>query len=324
MNRSFSLKPTLILMSLFLYSQNATSACIQNPRFMNLQFNVPSRTFNIMYDDITTKDLDTIVVPYGTGPMDTNASNGRDCGITNLHGQFINGWIPVNNFAPTNIPGISIAVQTGANIWFNFLIPGQSIPNWNITETQWRIVIRKTGGVTQAGTLTSGRVAQLYQTNTRPTSSTWYLTTLNMPANAIRINALSCSTKSKTYNIDMGDWNETHFENINDTSTPVAIPIALTCMAGTNIKATITSNAGYEDELTGKLKLFGSNSATGVALQLLDKNSNPIRLNYKNNLQDNVPNGDYLFNWKARYIKTSPTVTPGTANSTAVVNILYE
>ncbi|CAG9407764.1 fimbrial protein [Providencia alcalifaciens] len=324
MYRSVSLKLIFMLMSLFLYSQHAAAACIQNPRFMNLQFTVPNRTFSIMYDDITVKDLDTIVIPYGTGPMDTNASNGRDCGTTDLHGRFVNGWTPVNNFAPTNIPGISMAVLTGANTWFNFFIPGRNPPNWNITDTQWRIVIRKTGRITQAGTLTSGRVAQLYQTNTRPTNSTWYLTTLNMSSNAIRINVLSCSTKSKTYNIDMGDWNENQFKNINDTSTPVAIPVVLTCMAGTNIKATITSNAGYVDETTGKLKLFGNNSATGIAIQLLDKNSNPIRLNYKNNLQDNVPNGDYLFNWKARYIQTAPTITPGVANSTAVVNILYE
>lgn len=39
---------------------------------------------------------------------------------------------------------------------------------------------------------------------------------------------------------------------------------------------------------------------------------------------DSVPNGDYLFNWKARYIQTAPTMTPEVANSTAVVNILYE
>lgn len=324
MNHSFSLKLIFMLMSLFLYSQYTTAACIQNPRFMNLQFYIPNRTFNIMYDDITTKDLDTIVIPYGTGPINTNSSSGSDCGTTDLHGRFINGWIPVSNFAPTNIPGISVAVQTGAKAWFNYLIPGKPISNWNIVETQWIIVFRKTGRVSQPGTLTSGRVAQMYQTNTRPTNSTWYLTTLNIPANAIRINVLSCSTKSKTYNIDMGDWNENHFKKINDTSTPVAIPIALTCMAGTNIKATITSNAGYADATTGKLKLFGNNSATGIAIQLLDKNSNPIRLNYKNSLQDNVPNGDYLFNWKARYIQTAPTITPGMANSTAVVNILYE
>lgn len=91
-----------------------------------------------------------------------------------------------------------------------------------------------------------------------------------------------------------------------------------------NIKATITSNAGYQDESTGKLKLEGTGQATGIAIQLLDKNNSPIRLNFRNSLQNNVPAGDYIFNWKARYIQTATTITPGTANSSAMVNIQYE
>ncbi|WP_449720030.1 fimbrial protein, partial [Actinomadura verrucosospora] len=59
-------------------------------------------------------------------------------------------------------------------------------------------------------------------------------------------------------------------------------------------------------------------------IQLLDKNNNPIKLNTKNSLQNNVPAGDYMFNWKARYIKTADNITPGTANASATVNIRYE
>ncbi len=75
---------------------------------------------------------------------------------------------------------------------------------------------------------------------------------------------------------------------------------------------------------SGKLALSGADKATGVAIQLLDKNSVPIKLNTKNSLQNSVPAGDYMFNWKARYIKTADKITPGSANSTATVNIRYE
>ncbi|WP_418055362.1 fimbrial protein [Providencia zhijiangensis] len=325
MINNYLLKIILVLGSFFLYSTPVKAACIQNPNFMNLMFNMPSRVYNIPYDDTTTRDLETIVIPYGTGALDTNSPNGRDCGVTDLHGRFINGWVPDANFiAPTNIPGISVSIRTGSTLWFNSYVPGRSIPNWNITETNWRIIIRKTGRVTQPGTLTPGRTAQLFQTNTKPVKSTWYLTTLNIPNNAITINTVSCSLKNPTYIIDMGNWYDSQFQNIGDTSTSVNIPITLSCKAGANIKATITSSAGYEDTQTGKLKLAGSDQASGIAIQLLDRNNNPIKLNTKNNLQDNVPAGDYIFNWKARYIKTATPVVAGTANSNAVVNIRYE
>ncbi|WP_163785474.1 fimbrial protein, partial [Proteus mirabilis] len=98
-------------------------------------------------------------------------------------------------------------------------------------------------------------------------------------------------------------WYDTQFKNIGDVSKSVDVPITLNCAAGTNIKATVTSSAGYIDVNTGKLNLSGTNRATGVAIQLLDKNINPIKLNTKNSLQNGVSSGDYIFGWKARYIK---------------------
>lgn len=86
----------------------------------------------------------------------------------------------------------------------------------------------------------------------------------------------------------------------------------------------MTSSAGYVDTNTGKIKLSGQGQATRVAIQLLDRNSNPIKLNSKFTLQNNVAGGDYIFNWKARYIKTANNITAGTANATASVNIRYE
>lgn len=79
----------------------------------------------------------------------------------------------------------------------------------------------------------------------------------------------------------MGTWYDTQFKNIGDVSKSVDVPITLNCAAGTNIKATVTSSAGYIDVNTGKLNLSGTNRATGVAIQLLDKNNNPIKLNTK-------------------------------------------
>ncbi|MBW3114923.1 fimbrial protein [Providencia rettgeri] len=321
-------KSTFIFISLFLYSSYTNAACIQNPRFNNIQVNIPTATYNIQYDDITTRELGALSVRYLSGSMTTTYSEGNgSCGISYLYGDFINNWVPNNGVATSNIPGIGISVQTASiggdfNRWFGPSSSGKQ--PWEISDTVWYIKIKKIGQVTSSNTLRSGPVAQLTQKNQTPIS-TWYLTTLNMPANAIRINVLSCSLKNNqsTYNIDMQDWYDTQFPNIGSTSAPVDIPITLTCAAGTNIKATVTSSK-YEDTATGKLALTGPDSATGVAIQLLNKNNNPIKLNTTNSLQNNVPAGDYMFDWKARYIKTADNITPGTANASATVNIRYE
>lgn len=315
-------------MILFVYSNYTNAACIQNSGFNNIQVNVPTATYSVQYDDMTARELGSLSVRYLSGAMSTTYSAGNgSCGISYLYGDFINNWVPNNGIAPSNIPGIGISVQTAAlggdfNRWFG---PSSTEKqSWEIADTVWYIKIQKTGQVTTSNTIRSGQVAQLTQKNQTPIG-TWYLTTLNMPANAIRINVLSCSLKNNQsiYNIDMKDWYDTQFPDIGSTSTPVDIPITLTCAAGTNIKATVTSSK-YEDTATGKLGLTGANTATGVAIQLLDKNNNPIKLNTTNNLQNNVPAGDYMFNWKARYIKTAANITPGTANASATVNIRYE
>ncbi|MBP6121594.1 fimbrial protein [Providencia heimbachae] len=313
-----------------LYSINVEAACIQNSNFKNIQINVPARTYNIQYDDVSSRDLGTITIPYGGGSsLNTYAGNDGTCGYSYLKGRYLNGWVPnANGVTPSNIPGISISVKTGGPQWFNTSYGPSSTDkqSWVVTDTQWQIQIKKTGQVTQSNTLRTGNIADFYQTNPAPYNSTWYLTTLNMPANAIKINVLSCSVKNNatTYNINMGDWFDTQFQNIGDASAAVDIPITLTCMAGANIKTTVTSASGYVDTNTGKLALSGADKATGVAIQLLDKNNSPIKLNVSNSLQDNVPADDYLFNWKARYIKTAETITPGSANATATVNIRYE
>ncbi|WP_425415937.1 fimbrial protein [Providencia rettgeri] len=72
------------------------------------------------------------------------------------------------------------------------------------------------------------------------------------------------------------------------------------------------------------MKLSGTGSVTGIAIQLLNGSNNPIKLATKNNTIVNSAAGDVRINWKARYIKTAAKITPGKANSTATVNIRYE
>lgn len=328
--RHVSTKSIFLLSGVLFYSTYTFSACIQNPNLKNIRADIPNKVYSIQYDDMRTGLLEQFTVSYRTGPITTYSGNDGKCGNAVVSASYTNGWIPnASKIAQTNIPGIGIQVyfnKMGAlnTTWSE---DGGSIETTNkyrLLEPSWTVKIIKTGQVTQSGSLKLGEVAKAVQNNTAPRNTTWNLTSLFLPLNAIRINSLKCSTKSSSYNINMGTWYDTQFKNIGDVSKNVDIPITLSCAAGTNIKATVTSSAGYIDVNTGKLKLSGTNPATGIGIQLLDKNNNPIKLNTKNSLQNQVASGDYIFGWKARYIKTGSTITPGSANSIATVNILYE
>ncbi|WP_272666075.1 fimbrial protein [Providencia sp. PROV174] len=320
----------LIFSTIVTFSGYVQAACIQNPNLRNVVVNVPTKTYSLQYDDTGARDLDTIRVNFKGSQVNTFSgpkSNGQ-CGDAYLHADYVNGWVPNGNkIAASNIPGISIQVKATEIGFLNTRYGPPTLANpaaWGIPNPYWTITIKKTGQVTQGGNLKAGLVGKLTQHNPAPHNSTWNLTSLNIPAGAIKINVLKCSTKATSYNVNLGTWYDTQFKAIGSTSNSVNIPITLSCAAGTNLKVTVTSSAGYVDTNTGKIKLSGQGQATGVAIQLLDRNSTPIKLNSKFTLQNNVAGGDYIFNWKARYIKTANNITAGTANSTASVNIRYE
>lgn len=326
--RHVNTKSILLLSGVLFYSTYTFSACIQNPNLKNIRVDIPNKVYSIQYDDMGTRVLEEIKINYKNGPINTYSGNDGQCGNASIFASYTNGWVPnVNKIVQTNIPGIGMKVyfnNIGA-INFNWVSKSNEVgKTFHMPNPYWRVQIIKTGQVTQSGSLKLGEVAKAVQNNTAPRNTTWNLTSLFLPLNAIRINSLKCSTKSSSYNVNMGTWYDTQFKNIGDVSKDVSIPITLSCAAGTNIKATVTSSAGYIDVNTGKLKLSGANQATGIGIQLLDRNNNPIKLNTKNSLQNQVASGDYIFGWKARYIKTGSTITPGSANSIATVNILYE
>ncbi|WP_420793954.1 fimbrial protein [Providencia rettgeri] len=320
----------LIFSAIVTFSGYIQAACIQNPNLRNVVVNVPTRTYSLQYDDTGARNLDTIRVNFKGSQVNTYSGAMRNglCGNAYLYADYVNGWVPNGNkIAASNIPGISIQVKATEIGFLNTRYGPPTANNpaaWTIPNPYWTITIKKTGQVTQGGSLKAGLVGRLTQRNPAPHNSTWNLTSLNIPANAIKINVLKCSTKATSYNVNLGTWYDTQFKAIGSTSNSVNIPITLSCAAGTNLKVTVTSSAGYIDINTGKIKLSGQGQASGVAIQLLDRNSNPIKLNSKFTLQNNVAGGDYILNWKARYIKTANNITAGTANSTASVNIRYE
>lgn len=301
----------------------------------------------IPFDSTFTGDLETISansnVPLSlfvnNGGQDFNTqckglgSKNPNIGTIYMQTAYANGYTSQTPFA-TNISGVyqyvrfpAIACptcQTSKSFpYVGWLANSSAFGIEHGSPAKFTLTLVKTGPVTKSGYINSGIIATKSNRNDAAGPTYYKNATLSIKPNSIYINVLNCSLKQDTYNIKLGDWNDTQFKNIGDTSSNIDIPITLSCAAGTNIKVNVTSDA-IDNASTGKLSLTGPNKATGIAVQLLNNTSNPITLNTQWTQQDNAPEGDYIFGWKARYIKTSNTVTPGTANASATVNIRYE
>ncbi|WP_272660423.1 fimbrial protein, partial [Providencia sp. PROV112] len=248
---------------------------MQNPTWRNIQKTIPNETINIQYDDTRSYQLKSISLPIYTGTYNPTNGVGQDCG-GNQVGIYL---APVSNgMAVSGINGIGVKARInsfGPNTFFPVNGP-YTATTWTFTNPAWDIRIEKTGRVTSGGIISIRQLARFYQQN-RKTGTNFYISTVSFSTN-YRINVLSCSLKNSVPTINLGDWYDTQFPSVGSTSTNINIPITLSCMAGTNIKAMVTSSK-YEDTATGKLGLTGTNTATGVAIQLLDKNNNPIKLN---------------------------------------------
>lgn len=132
-----------------------------------------------------------------------------------------------------------------------------------------------------------------------------------------------CSVESNNINIALGDYLTTQFGSIGSVTQYKPLNVVLNCNNGTKLNAKI--NADAENSALGTIRLTQvSGSATGVGVQILDTVSNPVHLNEKFLVDTITSNGQYNINWKARYIKTSETITPGIANATATLTLTYE
>jgi len=99
--------------------------------------------------------------------------------------------------------------------------------------------------------------------------------------------------------------------------------LGLNCDSGTNITVTLngTKNTDMQDDSVLALNPV-TDTAKGIGVQLL-YNNQPLKIGTP--LQMKVSTGGQeTFPLTARYIQTKDSVTPGHADATAVLNIIYQ
>ncbi|EJD6501364.1 type 1 fimbrial protein [Providencia rettgeri] len=136
-----------------------------------------------------------------------------------------------------------------------------------------------------------------------------------------KVVAAACTISSTNVNVNMDSVEKRLFSGIGSTAGNTKdVNISLNCTRKANVTVSVTGDTN--DANNGLLNLTkDQKSAKGIAIQML-LNGNPFKLNTYNSVGDSTQ-GLYTIPLKARYYQTGD-ISPGTANSTATFNVVYQ
>lgn len=141
-----------------------------------------------------------------------------------------------------------------------------------------------------------------------------------MIGNACTITGSSGSDVS----VAMGNVALSSFNNAGDTAAPTQFTIGLSsCSSVTS--AQISFDGTQDTTNTNLIKLAtGDNAATGVGVGIYESDSSTIIPLYSKSKAVAIANGTAQFNFIAKYVSTSKTVTAGPANASATFTVMYK
>lgn len=223
----------------------------------------------------------------------------------------------INNVFNTNLEGVGIRVS---------VLPGSFVLPSNGTAYVYSlgfydVMLIKTGKITP-GYLTPGVIIQGWFVT--PDN---YFMQITMDANT-QVTVLACSLASQMLNFNLGDINASEFSNQAGFNPPRSDSqnLGLNCDASANINVELT---GIQNpDAAGDASVLALNgqgaqgTADGVGIQVLFNNV-PLQLNRRIALKRSA-GGLETFPLVARYYQTKSVVKPGSASTTATLNITYQ
>ncbi|EBG0730917.1 fimbrial protein [Salmonella enterica subsp. enterica] len=153
----------------------------------------------------------------------------------------------------------------------------------------------------------------------------------------------TCEVTAETadQNVDLGKVNRTAFEGVGSTAAPTAFQIDLINCPTTYTKAAVRFDGVEASDGNGDLAIGNpataenpgdytgtgdAITASGVAIRLYNRADNSQLKLYEDSTPTDIDTtaGTASMQFIARYIATSATVTPGTANADSQFTIVYE
>ena len=248
-----------------------------------------------------------------------------------------------NNIYNSSVPGVGYRLTfTASSIKF----PGQVVP---VTDSTWAsqtetgsisldprtyalwLELIKTGPITAGGALTGEAVGWYAENGASEVLS------LIFPGNLIIAPQVpTCSVTSRSISVPLGNVPVSRFTTVGSTS-PSTEPfnITLQCSGGaagavTNVYTTLTDQTNPAN-ISDTLTLTPTSTAAGVGIQVLN-GTTVISYGPDSNVAGNINqwhagmagNGTFNIPLTARYIKTSQTIVPGSANGRATFTMSYQ
>lgn len=248
---------------------------------------------------------------------------------TNTGKTFSDNGIAYNIYK-TNIDGVGIIVRArsqGAETMSKYYsYPfGRWIPGWyhgDLTvkfEADARLI--KIGAIDgdELGGTSIGTIYVLdYSTSQR-------IYPVNVTVSGSKLKVLACSVNNPVVNVKFNQAiAKRDFKGVGHKLPSIPIPFTLTCNAGARVNVTINADKDTSLPENGLIKIQqGVNKATGLAIQVTDKDENGLAIGQNFISGTSTSDGVYDLGLRARYVQTAKIVSPGAVNGIATINLTY-
>ncbi|CAI8979886.1 fimbrial protein [Pseudomonas chlororaphis] len=231
----------------------------------------------------------------------------------------------------TSMPGIGVIIGVNGNgTTLQWILPGHVSQTASASQAsggysynvlgQVAIQFIKTGDIKSTG-FVSGRLGSVFLSvdgDLRASGSLWV-----HADNKINIINQTCTISNKNKTVQLGTW-DTNSLSSSGSSITKPFTIQLDNCPGDSAYTVNIAFSGTSDKTDPTLLALkpGRTSATGVGIQILNDNNQPIALGA---LPTNhpLPNKSNTFNFALRYKMTKPPVTAGDASGTLTYTLTY-
>lgn len=150
-------------------------------------------------------------------------------------------------------------------------------------------------------------------------------------SNPVQITSQTCSVTTPSIQVDLGSVPAKSIPNVGDGSTAVPFSIGVDCTGLSTALAITFTDVSNPGNTSNTLPLSADSTARGVGIQILKSgtpisygpdasiagNTNQITIGQVNGTSTTIP-------FTGRYVRTTSTITPGSANGTATFTMSYQ
>ncbi|MFJ9991368.1 fimbrial protein [Pseudomonas putida] len=314
--------PVILLCTLAGWSAGAAAQCNYQPGFSAISLTTNLGSITVQRDTPVGATLFTSTYMTGRASTDVFARCTTAATGTWLLANGIAAGVYPNVYR-TNVPGVGIRIHAGTDPSdpHYYVNPGRA--DSISTPSSWA------GGWGNAFVVSLIKTGPITAGDIGPFLATFSLTdlgavlSLNISGGIIRVPTCTINTPDVT--VPMGEHLASQFNAVGRFTADRPVPITLGCGQGVRINALVSADADTTTTQPGSIRLNGgTGTASGVAVQLRDRNGAGVNLNQKFLVDTTTIDGQYDFRWTARYLQTQATVTPGAANASATLTLTYE